>query len=103
MVKDHTKAAKQLMNIIKKEGDTPPADALAPKDAETMKQLQAASGADFDKAYVSAQQKAHMDAVALFKNYSDNPDDKRLGRFAKKTLPTLEMHLDHAKKLTASQ
>jgi len=103
MIKDHTRAARRLMNIVKKEGDTPPADALAPKDEETMKQLQAASGAEFDKTYVGAQEKAHMDAVALFKSYSDSPDDKRLGRFAKKTLPTLEMHLDHVKKLTASQ
>jgi len=103
MIKDHTKAARQLTNIVKKEGDAPPADALAPKDAEAMKQLEAASGADFDKAYVGIQEKAHMEAVALFKNYSANPDDKRLGRFAKKTLPTLEEHLDHVKQLTASQ
>jgi putative membrane protein len=103
MIKDHTKAARQLTNIVKKEGDTPPADTLAPKDAEAMKQLEAATGADFDKAYVSIQEKAHMEAVALFKNYSANPDDKRLGRFAKKTLPTLEMHLEHVKQLSASQ
>jgi putative membrane protein len=103
MIKDHTKAAKQLMAIVKKEGDTPPPDTLAPADADAMKQLNAASAADFEKTYVSLQTKAHMDAVALFKNYSADPDDKRLGRFAKKTLPTLEMHLDHVKKLSATQ
>lgn len=101
MIKDHTRAAKRLMAIVKKEGDTPPPDTLAPADADAMKQLNAASGADFDKTYVSLQEKAHMDAVTLFKNYSTDADDKRLGKFAKKTLPTLEMHLDHVKKLSA--
>jgi putative membrane protein len=103
MIKDHTKAGKRLMAIVKKEGGMPPSETLAPADADAMKQLNAASGADFDKTYVSLQEKAHMDAVALFKNYSADPDDKRLGRFAKRTLPTLEMHLDHVKKLSATQ
>lgn len=104
MIKDHTKAGKRLTAILKKKGETAPPDTLAPKDADAMTKLNAASGAEFDKTYISLQESAHTDAVALFKNYIANPDDKRLGKFAKNTLPTIEMHLEHAKKLaTATQ
>jgi len=103
MIKDHTKAAKRLMALVKKEGMEAPADTLSPGDDAAMKRLTSASDADFEKTYIELQTKGHQDAVALFKNYSANPDDKRLGNFAKKTLPTLEMHLEHVQKLTASQ
>lgn len=103
MIKDHTKAGKRLAAIVKKEGMAAPADTLSPGDDAAMKQLTSASDADFEKTYIALQTKGHQDAVALFKNYSSNPDDKRLGRFAKNTLPTIEMHLEHVQKLTASQ
>lgn len=103
MIKDHTKAGKRLAAILKKNGDPAPADMLSTKDAEAMQQLTSASDADFEKAYIALQTKAHEDAVALFKSYSSDPDNKRLGRFAKNTLPTLEMHLQHAKQLAATQ
>lgn len=103
MIKDHTKAGKRLSAIVKKEGMAAPSDMLSPQDDAAMKQLTSASDADFEKTYVDLQTKAHRDAVALFKSYAANADDKPLGRFARKTLPTLEMHLDHVQKLTASQ
>lgn len=103
MIRDHTKAGKRLASALKKEGGAAPPDTLSPKDAEAMKQLNAASGTEFEKIYISLQENAHMDAVALFKTYAADPDDKMIGRFAKNTLPTLEMHLEHVKRLTASQ
>lgn len=41
--------------------------------------------------------------MALFKTCSANPDDKRVERFATNIPPTLEVHLQHVKQLTASQ
>jgi putative membrane protein len=102
MVRDHTKAGKELTRVLKKEGETPPPAMLAPKDAETMKKLRATSGKDFEAAYVSAQHDAHEEAVSLFKAYSENPDDEGVGAFAKKTLPTLEEHLKHVNMLVTS-
>jgi putative membrane protein len=75
---------------------------LAPKQADAMKVLSAASGADFETAYITLQTNAHMEAVALFRTYSGHPDDKKVGKFAEQTLPILEMHLDHVKMLVAA-
>jgi putative membrane protein len=39
--------------------------------------------------------------VELFKKYASNGDDPDVKQFAEKTLPTIEHHLDEAKKLPA--
>ncbi len=98
MIEDHTKAGKRFEEAAEKGGLTP-AKKLSAKHEAALQELEAANGADFDRAYITAQTQAHMEAVTLFKNYSENPDDKALGAFAKKTLPTLEKHLEHVQKL----
>lgn len=101
MIDDHTKAGKKLTAILKKEGDPAPDMTLPPKQADAMKQLAASSGTEFDTDYVKLQIDAHKEAVALFKSYASKPDDKKVGQFAKKTLPRLEKHLQHAQMLAA--
>ena len=59
--------------------------------------MKKADGKDFDAAYVSLQHSAHEEAVSIFQAYAAKPDDEALGAFAKETLPTLEMHLEHVK------
>ena len=101
MIDDHTKAGEKLAGILKKEGtDLPPRD-LAPKQADALELLKKFDGKDFDAAYVSLQHGAHMEAVSLFMTYAAKPDDPELGAFAKETLPTLEMHLEHVKMMVA--
>lgn len=102
MISDHTKAGKRMEQTLEKEG-MKPSKSLSPKHEALLQELEAAKGADFDKAYITAQTQAHMEAVTLFKNYSENPDDKALGAFAKKTLPTLEKHLEHVQKLGSAE
>ncbi|MDB5525109.1 MAG: hypothetical protein JWM58_2872 [Rhizobium sp.] len=102
MIDDHTKAGEELTAILTKEGGTPPPRALAPKQADAMKLLTAAKGADFEAAYITLQTRAHMEAVALFRTYAGKPDDKDVGEFASKTLPSLEMHLAHVKMLVGA-
>lgn len=101
MITDHTRAAEELGTVLRAEGDVPMVDEMATKEADMLTKLEAAEGAEFDAAYVSMQTQAHEEAVALFRNYSAKPDDKEMGEFAAKTLPTLEMHLEHVKKLAA--
>lgn len=101
MIDDHTKAGEKLTAILKEEGDAPPPTTLDPKHADAMKLL-AAAGKDFDAAYIGLQHGAHMEAVMLFRTYAGKPDDKKVGDFAAETLPTLEMHLEHVKKLVAA-
>ena len=42
---------------------------------------------------------AHQEAVHLFKKYAAKGDDADVKQFAEKTLPTIEHHLEEAKKL----
>ncbi len=98
MVTDHTKAGQKFATAAKQDGVTVP-DQLMPKHASMVSQLEAASDADFDRAYIDLQTAAHTEAVALFRSYSDAPDSEPLGSFAKETLPTLEQHLEHVKTL----
>ena len=103
MIADHTKAGEEFMATLKKEGQEPPAAELTPKHRDQLKQIEGAGNQDFDATYVSLQEAAHVEAVGLFRAYSEKPDDPALGEFAKKTLPTLEMHFDHVKKLAAAK
>ncbi|MFI5162573.1 MAG: DUF4142 domain-containing protein [Sphingobacteriales bacterium] len=59
------------------------------------------SGNDFDKAYAQMMVNDHTEAVELF-NEGNESRDGAVKSFAEKTLPTIEMHLDAAKKLLAS-
>jgi putative membrane protein len=103
MIADHTKAGEEFVATLEKKGQEPPAAELTPKHGEQLKQLEGAGDQDFDATYVSLQEAAHVEAVDLFRTYSEKPDDPALGEFAKKTLPTLEMHLEHVKKLAKAK
>jgi len=65
--------------------------------------LKNANGKDFVTLYIDMQSGAHMEAVSLFRTYAKAGDDVALKAFAKETLPTLEMHEVHVKKLMAAQ
>jgi putative membrane protein len=63
------------------------------------RQVEAFSGADFDKAYADAMVKDHVGAIQLFENASENVTNEDLKRIAIKTLPTLRHHLEMAQTL----
>ena len=60
------------------------------------------SGADFDRAYMASQVRAHRDAVSLFKKEAKSGRDVELKSFAATTLPALEGHLKMATDLSDS-
>jgi putative membrane protein len=97
MINDHTKASNEMADILQKKNMAPP-QKMAAEHAKMLKEL-TDTQTNFDAAYVRLQRAAHEEAVGLFTSYSSNPDDPDLGAFAQKTLPTLQMHLDHATKL----
>lgn len=97
MIQDHTKASQEMAAVLQKKGMAAPAE-LEPNHKQMLQEL-ADNTANFDAAYVQLQRAAHEEAVGLFTSYSNNPDDQELGAFAQKTLPTLQMHLDHVTKL----
>jgi putative membrane protein len=101
MITDHTKAGADFKAALENVGTTSSVSttALQPKEQQALDRLKAASGEAFDKGYVAAQVRAHDEAVALFRSYSNSGDDPALKEFAKKTLPVLEMHQEHVKEL----
>lgn len=98
MIQDHTAASQELMQVLQnKKIDTTAhrMDMGAAKD-DHMDKLQAASGKEFDKEYMTLQLKGHMKNIALFEAASKNVKDPDLRAFATKNLPVLRDHLKMA-------
>lgn len=101
MIQDHTKATEEMTALLQKKNIAAPKE-LDPKHKQMLQEL-TDNKTNFDAAYVAMQQAAHQEAVGLFTSYSANPDDPDLGAFAQKTLPTIQMHLEHVTKLNGAQ
>lgn len=99
MIKDHTKAAEELKTTVGTKYKIP--GDLDSKHQKMIEELKADSSADAN--YVKMQVKAHEEAVKLFGAYGKQGDDAALQAFAKKTLPTLQMHYDMIRKISAAQ
>ena len=69
------------------------------RETHFINDLNAATGADFDKTYANQQVDGHQDAASLFDAYAKKGDNAALKAFAQKTLPVIQQHLDEAKKL----
>ena len=100
MVDAHTQTTEQLKAIVASENIK--VDLPAKLDSSHQKlvdDLNAASGADFDRIYAKQQVDGHTDAEKLFDSYAKRGDNAALKQFAQKTLPVIQQHLDEAKKL----
>ena len=91
MIDDHTAAGEKMKVAAEADGVVPPAT-MADKEQAQLDKLEAAGDTDFDAAYVTAQVAAHDEAVALFRDFSENGQESALRSFATETLPTLEEH-----------
>jgi putative membrane protein len=99
MIDDHTKASEQMKSDLKGDEAALASTTLDAKHQAQLDQLQKASGASFDAAYVKDQKAAHKEAIDLFSDYAKSGDDTALKNFATQTLPTLQMHQQHVKEL----
>lgn len=102
MVKDHERIGKAFVAALKKSkaGIAPPPGIGADLDA-VMARLKSETGPAFEADYIAVQTKGHQEAVALFAGYAKGGDNPVLQAFAKKTLPTIQMHLDMCYALAA--
>jgi putative membrane protein len=98
MVDDHSKANDALKQAAKQEGIELPADTSA-KQKSMMQKLSGLSGAAFDKAYMDAMVKDHVEDVKEFEKASKAPGDSAVKTFASSTLPTLKEHLQMAREI----
>ncbi|HYB99367.1 MAG TPA: DUF4142 domain-containing protein [Candidatus Limnocylindrales bacterium] len=99
MINDHSQNNKELEEVAKNMNETLPKD-TDPKHKAMMDQLKAKSGAEFDRAYMQAQVRDHQEMITLFKQQAESGKHPELKSYATKTLPALEKHLDHARKVT---
>lgn len=93
MVKDHSKANDKLMKLIKEKNIS--LHLLPEKqEQELIGKLSQKSGSDFDRAYVDAMVNDHKEDVKEFTTQTKKLQDPDLKKFAIKTLPVLQNHLD---------
>jgi len=101
MVDDHGKHLSEARAMAKTKGLQLPS-APAKKHQQAMKNLESASGAEFDKAFMQQMVKDHEDALKLVQDTAKNAKDAQLKADAEKTAPVIQKHLDEAKRIAAS-
>ena len=101
MINDHTVSAAKMIEAMK----TDNLDAalisttIDEKHQKILDKLNQEKPEKFDEVYAEAQENAHNDAVKLFKDYADDGEHAALKAYAGSTVPTLELHKEHADKL----
>jgi putative membrane protein len=97
MVDDHTKANQQLDDLASKKGITLK-EQESVEAKQTIAKLSKLSGEAFDREYAKDMVKDHEKDVAEFEA-ATKLRDADVKEFATQTLPTLQEHLEMAKKL----
>ena len=100
MIKDHSKANKELATLAKTKGLAVPS-ALDSEHNAIVQKLSAKTGADFDAAYSKQMMEDHDTTIALFQGATKS-SDKDVAAFAQRTLPTLQKHKQMADSLPTS-
>ena len=112
MIHDHTMTTEHLLKgsgMTKAEVDKKIApgpdgkyaanDLVDQSHADMLSKLGSEKGKDFDSDFMHGQVSGHKDAVDMFKDFSKYGDKKSMRLWARKTLPTLKMHLSKAEAL----
>jgi putative membrane protein len=98
MVQDHTKANTELLQIADAK-KLQPAQQMDAEHRDLLTKLAGKSGPEFDQIYLKHMVMDHEKAVLLFTKASQQCQDADLKGFAAKTLPTVQEHLQMAKRL----
>lgn len=98
VVKDHTEANKELKTAASAAGIEVPAR-IDDKHQQKYESFKAYKGTNLDQDYVKEMVKGHEADVALFTRASKEAKNQAIKDFATKTLPTIQKHLEMAKKL----
>ena len=100
MIHDHSASTAALKKILAGgQATATPPTAMDKRRDGMIGNLNAAAPADFDKTYMDQQVAAHGEALTLFKGFADHGDNDALKAFAVKTAPTIQAHLDMAKRI----
>ena len=98
MVDDHSKMLKEQQTMAQSKGVALPKE---PGKAEksSLKKLQSASGAQFDKSYMQQMVKDHEKALKLVQDTAKSAKDPELKQAAEQAAPEIQKHLDEAKEI----
>ena len=101
MIRDHTATSTEMKSLLSSMSPpmAPPAEMSGKHRAMLAQIREGGTGPGFTRAYVDAQRAAHNEAVALYTAYSQKGDNPALRQFAQKTLPALESHLEHIRRI----
>lgn len=102
MVTDHTQANQALRQIAQQENIDLPTQP-ASKDQATQRRLSGLKGSAFDAAYSHDMVQDHKQDIAEFQKEAQSGQDPALKQFARKTLPTLQQHLQMAQAIQAQK
>ena len=97
MIEHHTMTSQKMMALVKTKGyQIPPPPAPTPDPM-----LTSATGADFDRAYITMMVSDHQKAVQLYQTASTNVADPDFKNLAVKTLPMIKEHLASAEAIAS--
>ncbi|MCD8539105.1 MAG: DUF4142 domain-containing protein [Leadbetterella sp.] len=99
LVSDHQKANNELEKLLKRKGYTDLPDGPSVLAKEHHERIGNLSGAEFDKAFARQMVEDHEKTINVFLRQIEKGEDKQLVSWARKTLPTLQNHLAHARNL----
>lgn len=100
MITDHSKT-NNILDSLENDKLITEKDTISAEHQELIDSLAKKTGPEFDKAYMAMMVHDHEEAVELFAGQVDDKN-QTIQDFARATLPTIQMHLDNAKKLEAS-
>ena len=92
LIKEHSMANSQLKQVARKKGVNLPNTPNARQKA-IYNRLARLSGVSFDKAYMGAQIRSHLNSVSLYQNQIRAGKDADATLYARETLPIVQDHL----------
>lgn len=104
MIADHTTSRHHMLAALEMNetrGVTPPQHALDERRQTMLTHLDEASDESFDETYVDQQVLAHEETTSLMRSYAERGGNPQLQSLALATLPVVERHLAHMKRLRA--
>jgi putative membrane protein len=96
---DHKSSTDQLKADAAEVPSTMPVAEMTAEQKDMIDALKAASGADFDKAFLDQQVTAHTKALAMLNAYAAGGEADPIKQFATKVTPVVQGHLDKAKSM----
>lgn len=100
MIEEHTLANQRLADMAAEHGMALPADP-GPLNAAIAQELAQLSGPEFDRAYMSAQENAHLRTIALLRTAITQGQTPEVQAYASEMLPNVTEHYEMASRAIA--